>query len=191
MSSSPIPKPETIVMIGLGWTCLRTWELSAASQESFTKMEEFISMYSQISDGSFRHERLMFSMWEASTLTSNQLGELRARLSTTSARMEILSQAGYHDRAETQIGILIRSGIQRQINNLLKSFCTFAINWLHEISYEDSPISEPMQHGNLLNDLNRTVHPQALSLTRQELREWQNGSIRLIWGLEQLDRGEC
>jgi len=105
--------------------------------------------------------------------------------------MEILSQAGYHDRAETQIGILIRSGIQRQINNLLKSFCTFAINWLHEISYEDSPISEPMQHGNLLNDLNRTVHPQALSLTRQELREWQNGSIRLIWGLEQLDRGEC
>lgn len=189
MSSSPTPSLETNSTIGQLWTCLATWELSVSLDESFTKMAEFTTTYSLISDGSFRQERLTYSMWEATTQTSSLLVELRRRLTTTHARMETLLQEGLEDRAEIAIATLIASGVRRHMRDLLRNFCTFAISWLREISSEDFPRFAPILTGNGI-EFQNTINPRELSLTRQQLRESTSGCHSLILELAEAERGE-
>lgn len=147
-------------------------------------------MYSLISDGSTALEKLTYSMWEASNLTSNQLGELRRKLTTTSARKETLLLEGWHDRAEIQISTLIISGLRRAAVRLVTSFCTFATSWLREISFEVFQISGLMPSGSGPREDWTTFNPQMLSLTRQRLMDSTSGSISLLWDLERLERGK-
>jgi len=153
-------------------------------------MAEFISMYSQISDGSLAHERLTYSMWEAVTLTSNQLEELRRKLTTTYARMETWLQGGLEDRAEIQISTLIISGLRRQTVNLARNFSTFAISWLHAISSEDSLSFGHTRDGSGTPESCLTINPPMLLLTRQRLMDSTSGSLSLLLDLERLERGE-
>lgn len=190
MSSSPTLRPDPTSIIGQLWGYLDRWERSVSLAEKIMLMGEFITTYSLTSDDSFRRERLIYSMWEASTQTSNLLGGLQARLSITLARMETLSQAGLEDRAEMQISILIRSGLRRHIADLLTSFFTFATSWLHEISSEDSPPFEPTATGNGTTGPWRTINPRELSMTRQRLRESMSGCHSLLLDLGNLARGE-
>lgn len=189
MSSSPTLRPDPTLIIGRLWSCLETWELSVSLDEKITLMAEFISMYSATSDDSFRRERLIYSMWEASTQTSSLLDALQRRLSITLARMETLSLAGLEDRAEMQISTLIRSGTRRHIAELLTSFSTFATSWLREISSEVSPHFEPTATGNGTTGPWYTINPVELSLTRQRLRESTSGSHSLLLDLGRLERG--
>ena len=189
MSYSPTPKPETTSIIGKLWTCLHQWELSVSLEESSMLMAEFISMYSLTSDDSFHREKLIYSMWEASTQTSSLLAALQQKLSTTQSKMATLLRAGWEDRAEIAILTLIRSGTRRHIADLLRNFCTFATNWLREISSEDFPRFEPTLTGNGLNFCT-TINPQMLSLTRQRLRESMSGCHSLLLELGRAERGK-
>nr|UGV21555.1 MAG: replication-associated protein [Giant panda Genomoviridae] len=76
------------------WTSFHHWELSASLDESSTRISAFISTCSQISDGSFEVEKLIFSMWTVGTQTSNALGELQRKVTTMRSRMETLSPGG-------------------------------------------------------------------------------------------------
>nr|WPD49009.1 MAG: replication-associated protein [Grus nigricollis-associatied genomovirus] len=171
------------------WTCLETWELSASLEERSMLMAEFISMYSLISDGSFRRERFVYSMWEASTQTSSLLAALQRRLTTTRSRMATLWQADLEDRAETAIGTLIISGVRRHIADLLTSFCTFATSWLREILSAPFQTSGPTLTGSGTPEFPNTVSPLELSLTRQRLRESTSGCHSLLLELANHERG--
>lgn len=187
MSSSPTVKLDPTLIIGQLSICCQYSERNVSLDESCTKMEEFISMFSLISDGSFRQERLTYSMWEAVTLTSCQLGQLRERCTTMQSRMETVLRVASNDRAQTAILTLTISGLQQRIANLWRSFCTFATVWLQEISSVVSQTSKPTLTGNGEENQAHTLDPRALGLTRQKLHESLSGCVKLIWGLDQLD----
>lgn len=190
MSSSPTPRQDQTSIIGRLWNCLETWELSVSLEERSMLMAEFISMYSLISDGSFRRERFVYSMWEASTQTSSLLAALQRKLTTTRARMGTLSQVGLDDRAEIAIGTLIISGVRRHIADLLTSFCTFATSWLREILSAPFQTSAHTLNGNGTPEFPNTVSPLELSLTRQRLRESTSGCHSLLLELANHERGK-
>ena len=153
-------------------------------------MAEFISTYSLISDGSLAVERLMYSMWEAVTLTSRSVDALRGRRTTTQSRMETLLQGGSSDptkRAEMALGRLILRGIQSSRLKLLKSFGHFAMTWLHEILLARFPHFRSIATGDIALSLDPTVLQLGMSLTRHALQNSTNGCCKLIWDLENWD----
>lgn len=188
MSSSLTHRLDQISTIGSCWTVLEAWELSASSAESHMRMVDFITMYSAISDGSLAQEKLTYSMWEAATQTSSQLEGLRRKLTTTHARMAMWSLEGSRDLAQTQIGTLMISGLQRHIRDLLASFCTFATNWLHEISYEASLSLRRTLDGSGMTQPLPTNSPAELCITRKQLMDCVHGCFRLNSDLDRLDR---
>lgn len=189
MSFSPTPSQDSTSIIGQLWTCLETWERSASLDERVMLMAEFITMYSQISDGSFRREKFVYSMWEASTQTSSLLDALQRKLTTTRSRMGTLLREGLEGRAEIAIGTLIISGLRRHMLDLLTSFCTFATNWLREILCGASQTSGLTPIGNGTTEWPYTISPLALSLTRQRLRESMSGCHSLLLDLASHERG--
>lgn len=187
--SSPIPSAEHSTLSRLA-TISQTLVLNVSWAESDTLMEEFTSMYSSISDGSLAVEKLIYSMWEAITLTSQSVAALRGRRTTTQSKMETLWQVGSTDptkRAEMALGRLILRGIQSSRLKLLKSFGHFAMTWLHEILLARFPHFRNTATGDIALQLDPTVLQMGLSLTRHALQSSTSGSCKLIWDLENWD----
>lgn len=191
MPSSPTPS-VAISILGELWNACQSIELSASLAESCTKMEEFIFIVSSISADSLVLERLQFSMWEASTLTSSNLAELRRRDMTMRSKMVrwSLEDSGVHcTRAEVALTRLILSGVQLSWQKLLKSFGSFATSWFRNIWSEAIHLYGNSMTGSLHPEILSMSHPEEYGLTRQQLRESTSGSCRLIWDLERLEEG--
>lgn len=171
-------------------TISRSFTLNVSWDESFTLMEEFICMYSSISDGSFQAERLMFSMWEASTLTSKSVDALHGRCMITQSKMAMFAPEasnGQPRRAETAMGRLILHGIRSSLQRLLRNFGHFAMTWLQEICVVLFPAYRNTSTGAILQLLDPTVLLMGMTLTRHELQLSQNGCLRLVWDVENWD----
>ena len=102
----------------------------------------------------------------------------------------MLLREGLDGRAEIAIGTLIISGLRRHMLDLLTSFCTFATNWLREISCGASQTSGLTPIGNGTTEWPYTISPMALSLTRQRLRESMSGCHSLLLDLANHERGK-
>jgi len=188
-SSSPIPNAAHSTLLRLA-TISRLFTLNVSWDESFTLMEEFTCMYSSISDGSFPVERLMYSMWEAATLTSRSVDVLHGRCMITQSKMAMFApedSSGQTRRAETAMGRLIIHGIRSSLQRLLKSFGHFVMTWLQEICVALFPHFKNTSTGDILLLLDPTVLTLGLSLTRHELQNCTSGCLRLVWDVENWD----
>lgn len=182
-----------ISILGELWSCLQTFELSASLEESCTKMEAFIFTLSSISADSSVLEQLQFSMWEASTLTLNNLEGLLRRDTTMRSKMAMWSQEGSSvrgTRAEVALTQLILSGVRSSWLKQQTNFGNFATHWFRNIWLEAIHLYGNTATGSLHPSILSTLPPSGYGLTRQQLRESTSGSCRLIWDLEHLDEGK-
>lgn len=192
MPSSHTPNAGTWTL-GELWIIFQNFELSVSLEESCTLMEEFISTLSSISTDSSALERLQFSMWEAAIQTSRSLEALLRRVTTTRSRMETWWAEDWSvpcTRAEVALGRLILSGARSSWQNLLTSFGDFAMNWFRNMWLEVLLRYPNTPSGDIDPRLLLTRHPLEYGSTRQLLMESVCGSVRLIWDLEHLERGE-
>lgn len=193
MPSSPTPS-VAISILGELWSSLQAFELSASLEESCTRMEEFTFILSSISIDSSAQERLQFSMWEAATLTSRSLEELRRRDTTMRSKMAMWSQGDSNvpcTRAGVALTQLILSGVRLSWQKQQSSFGNFATNWFRNMWLEAIHLYGSIASGSLHPSILSTLPPEGYGLTRQQLRESTSGSCRLIWDLEHLDEGMC
>lgn len=160
---------------------LETWELNASSGESITQMEDFISMYSQISDGSFAAEGLTYSMWEAATQTLRLLKDLRAADTTMRSKMATWSVGDWPDLRDKTRGLIIlaESGLRLSRLDLVTNFWTFACDWLREMLSLRGEASSNSQTGNLLQSLRTMIPQQEWGSTRQGLMDSMIGCRRV------------
>lgn len=181
MASSHTHNVETSIPTRL-FAILQTWELNASSGESITQMEDFTSMYSQISDGSFAAEELTFSMWEAATQTSRLLKDLRDADTTMRSRMATLSLGDWPDLKDQMRGltILAESGLRLSRLNLVTSFWSYASDWLREILSLPGAAFSNSQTGDLLPRLRSMVPQQEWGSTRQVLMDAMIGCRRVV-----------
>lgn len=191
MPSSPT-HDVAIWTLGQLWECFQTIELSASLVESCTRMEKFIYTLSLISIDNLALEQLQFSMWEAATLTSSSLGELRRKDGTMRRRMatSLLEDSDARTaRAEVAITELILNGVRLSWQRQLNSFGNFATSWFRKLWFEAIHLYGSSATGSLHPSILSMRHPEEYGLTRQQLRESTSGSCRLIWDLEHLDEG--
>ncbi|ALC04312.1 putative protein [Gemycircularvirus gemy-ch-rat1] len=191
MPSSPMHNVGDLGFLGLLWGCSQRIELSVPLEESLTLMGEFTSTLSSISADSSAVERLMFSMWEAATLTYRSLEGLQRRATTTGSRMAMWSQEDsngrYLDRAEVALARLVLSGLQLRWQRTQENFGDFVTSWLQNMSAALSTASGATQTGSSGLWMNPTLPPMEYGLTRQRLRESTSGSVRLVWDLDHWD----
>ena len=193
MPSSPTHS-VAISILGELWKCSQRTELSVSLEENCTRMEEFIFMLSSISVDSSVQEQLQFSMWEAATLTSRSLEELRRRDTTMRSKMAMWSledSPGHPTKAEVALTRLILSGVRLSWQRQQTTFGDFATNWFRNMWSEAIHLYGSIASGSLHPSILSTLPPEGYGLTRQELRESTSGSCRLIWDLEHLEEGTC
>lgn len=181
MPYSPTPNAETSTP-GELWNAFHLWELSASSEESITRMEDFIFTCSQISDGSFEAERLTFSMWTVGTQTLNLLREHQRRVTTTQSRMAMLSAEGWagRNRAEWELGRLLISGLELRKRRVETNFGLWCMNWIPKLLHAVSTHSASMLTGDLPRSLPSMSTMPELHLFREMLMEEMTGYRNLV-----------
>nr|QUS52642.1 replication-associated protein B [Mute swan feces associated gemycircularvirus 1] len=181
MSSSPTHNAPSSIP-GELWNAFHLWELSASSEESCTRMEDFIFTCSQTSDGSFEAERLTFSMWTVGTQTLSLLREHLRRATTTRSRMAMLSAEGWdgRNRAEWELGRLLTSGLELRKRRIETNFGLFAMNWIPKLLHAVSTHSASMLTGDLPRSLPSMSTHEDLTLFLAMLTEEMRGYRSLV-----------
>nr|UGV21551.1 MAG: replication-associated protein [Giant panda Genomoviridae] len=163
------------------WTSFHHWELSASLDESSTRISAFISTCSQISDGSFEVEKLIFSMWTVGTQTSNALGELQRKVTTMRSRMETLSRVVSSDQTASMGAVrLLTCGLRLRARRIEASFGVFARNWIPRVCAAHSGSCRNSPTGDSPRSLPSMSHPEELTLFREMLMVEVHGWKQLV-----------
>lgn len=169
------------------WTTFLDWELSASSQEKYTRMEVFISIASSISDGSSEAEELISLMSTVVTQTSRLLMELHGEVMTMRSRMVTSYAGGSNDPrslAQNELRRIGMRGLKSRMHVIENIFGNWFTTWIPRLlrSITGSWPSTPT--GDLPLCLPAMRRQEESALLMEMLMVEMRGATNLVYDLE-------
>lgn len=169
------------------WATFLNWELSASSPEKYTRMVDFISIASSISDGSSEAEELISLMSTVVTQTSNNLMELHGEVTTMRSRMVRSYVGASSDPSNLAQNELRRIGINglksrmRAIENIFGNWFTTWIPRLLRAITGNWPSTQTFDSPRFLPCMR---HQEESALLTEMLMVEMRGATNLVFDLE-------